>query len=328
MKLSLFERGIACCLFGAATMAIATGMSKVAPPSAADEARFAALDGNSADEDPPDDFDVSEEPNEQSIGKLVEAAAQASTDEKEEKRSALKEALSQVFRKRAEAQQARIGEMRQRLEAIESQLEKRMSLEEQIVERRLGQLLGEKDELSWDHEPALDLGPIGKTGHANHWSDLSYSFEFPKEFPIEVPLDGFDKNLKLHRNAERLSDARDAMLNAKRGAEQAEKQAADAERKMRDFREAREKSMQMQERLRTETKKDLLNKLQPLDSLRENLNLRKDLLEKAHESHMRGKGDEAASLKALLENMRDQTKQIEKQLEEVSKKKPRNAEPL
>lgn len=245
MKSGIAERAITCGLLGAATIAVASGMNRL-DVFAQDpvEANKAVAPGKLVGE-----FELLERvadagaSGEQRLAKLVEAVEKASDADKEAKKIALKKALIEIFKTKTQAQQKRIAEMKERFQTIESQLERRMELQEQIVQRRLRELLGEKDELSWDPESAVDIGLLesglnGKSGVATRWllsgagpespveGYLNAAMDYPKVFPAEYPVEhSFEFPLA------GAAASRDRYLQrSKLGADQAERAATDAKR--------------------------------------------------------------------------------------------------
>ncbi len=327
MKLSLLDRTITCCLLGAATLAAATGMSRVAPP--ADDNDHAVV-ASENDEGSASFFEIRElddNANEKSLRDLVEAVTRASQEEKGDKRNQLKEALSQIFQKRIAAQRERIAAIRERLEAIESQMDKRSNLEDQIVERRLGELLGEKDELSWDHEPSLGLEGIGENGRDREYLELAYDFAFDlgKNEPRDVS--------KLYRT-KRATEVKDSVDQARRHAELAQRNAQHAQKNADQEKVNAERTRHQVERIgrqyaeAAEKYRELefrkLERLQPLESSRKELTERLSNRESEEQSY--ATRDDATALRAQIEAMRQQSRMLEKQLEEMSKKNSNKAE--
>ena len=72
-------------------------------------------------------------------------------------RQELKQVLSSAMKRKLQWEQLRIGEMEARLSRLQGQLKVRQAASEQIVERRLMELLKEPDQLRWNVE---------RTGHA------------------------------------------------------------------------------------------------------------------------------------------------------------------
>jgi hypothetical protein len=335
MKLSLFERTITCCLLGAATFAVASGMSKVDPPEDAEHSSPAGVEDDVSPEGiHHDELDSAERGPESNLQRLVEQAVQAihnRDSNKEEKREELKDALKQIFNKRIESQRARIAAMRERLEAIESQLERRSSLEDQIVERRLSELLGEKDELSWDHEPEIGIAPVG--------GENSFEFSFPQEFTFPQNFPDYPGNGEVRIQEELLR----ARANADRGgAIAAEALMREHEARGRDVesvRAARDMARNVPEERRPADRDS--KRLRDLESLRGSLEVQRMLLERgkgeeAIEQEVRSRQEKAGAILTLdqagsdqgfvnllrqqLEAMRAHSEALEKQLEAVLKK--------
>ncbi len=349
MKLNLLERTVTCCLVGAATLAIASGWKRADPPEG-DGVSFigAAAFEKSADleaDEPargPDlarvvevRLDGRDDTAEQELDKLVKAFEKASGADKEVKRNALREALTKVFRERTEAQRTRIAEMKERLNAIETQLERRSNLEEQIVQRRLGELLGDKDELSWDHEPALEVLEFAeRRGESREPIEHAMEFlmEYPKEFPKEFPsFRESPASARQELSRERAEQQRAMQLAEERAAvavkraREAQTLAAKAqERKAQDrgevdrVRAVKEKDVNLQEArsLLSRDMKRMEDRLPGLDGLRGTL-----LDEQAIFERYRGRDAEAEALRAELAAMRAQSEMLKKQLDELSKQK-------
>ncbi len=342
MKLSFFERTITCCLFGAATMAVATGMKKVDPPSEGDS-NLVAFEAMPDDEDQLSDEEAAEESDEHSLQRLIDQVSDASKEERSEKRDALKQALAQIFRKRTEAQRQRIAGMRERLEEIESQLEKRSNLEEQIVERRLGELLGESDELSWDHEPSINLDANSKEGRDAELLGREFVFEFPKEFPKEFPQEWATR-----LDFDKFKAAQNFFQKSRKEAEQAAQRAIEMEKSVRDTNrelqnaEAMARSKGLLDRARAEkerVEKEMrsterhglsqeFRSLPRLESLRETLRESKETNGTQLEERVRGTAEETGVLKARIESMQRQSELLKKQLDELIKKKQKGTERL
>lgn len=138
MKWNLFERGITCLLLSAATIAVASGV-KLADPPEDDEVAMVTEEGaeeeiaESVAEDVSEELaevSIEDDQSEERLNALVEEIQSASEGEKGAKRETLKIALTEVFRKRTEAQRTRIAMMREKLETIEAQLERRSTAED------------------------------------------------------------------------------------------------------------------------------------------------------------------------------------------------------
>ena len=334
MKLSLFERAITCCLLGAGTIAVASGMKLTAHPTEGTGGSFVSSDGDdelavSTDEDQ-DVEEGLEDIDEGAIAKLIAEAQEATDEAKEDRRNALKDALSEVFRKRTQAQRTRIEGMKARLESIESQLERRSNLEDQIVQRRLAELLGDKDELSWDHEPAIDFDELGKTDGPKHFWGRAFGFEFPKELSMvhsdAMATFGHDKIDP--RAREQFLQAKKQAEQAKKQAEQAESGAADTVKRFlkdRNNQEAAAMEKNWTERihakesergLRGNLNNSLDRKLPELERFQKTLEGKRKELEK-----FKGKDGEMDALRGKLEAMQAQSKMLEQQLEGIAKMK-------
>ena len=322
MKLSLFERAITCCLLGAGTIAVASGMKMTSHRTEGTGASMVRPDGDD-DAESPDGAQDAEEGTESdddeaegAIEKLIVEAQEATDEAKEEKRNALKDALTEVFRKRTESQRTRIAGMKAKLEAIEAQLDRRTNLEDQIVQRRLGELLGDKDELSWDHEPAIDFDGLGKSDGAKHFLDRAFGFEFPTEFPLELESVMTMANDKYRQTDPR---SREQLLQARKQAEQAKMQA---ERVATEFATVQKKRME-QARFTNENnselraiRSDLDCKLPDWIGLQKSIEGKQRLLEQ-----IRGKEGEMEALRGKLNKldvMRGQSDALQQQIEAAS----------
>ncbi len=244
MRFSFAERAITCGLLGAVTLAAASGMNRL-DVFAQDPAEASGGQGKRRLDS---EFEFNERvadggpSSEQRLAKLVEAVHKATNADKEAKKSALKRALAEIFSNKTEVQQKRISEMRDRLQAVQSQLERRVELQEQIVQRRLSELLGEKDELSWELESAI--GPeLLESGVLSVLGDVlsdrtrlpnSSGPESPFEFPTEFPPAAAFRELSLPQ--------------FRKQAEQAERAATDANR----ARENHDRARNIESRIREE----------------------------------------------------------------------------
>lgn len=318
MKLSLFERAITCCLLGAGTIAVSSGMKMTSHPNEGAGASMVRTDGDDVESlDGAQDAEVGTESDDDegdgAIEKLIVEAQEATGETKEEKRNALKDALTEVFRKRTESQRTRIAEIKTKLEAIESQLDRRTNLEDQIVQRRLGELLGDKDELSWDHEPVVDFDGLGKTDRAKHFLGRAFGFEFPTEFSFDL-----ESVITMANDKYRQTDPRshERVLQARKHAEQAKKQA---ERVATEFATVQKKRME-QARSTTEKNSDLRvlgsdldSKLPDLTGLQKSIEGKQRLLEQ-----IKGKEVEMKALRGKLDKldlMRGQSEALQQQIE-------------
>lgn len=71
------------------------------------------------------------------------------SDETEALRTELKEKLGQLFDLRETEKQERIEKLEEELEKLKEMVQERQENREEIIERRLNDMLNEKDELSW-----------------------------------------------------------------------------------------------------------------------------------------------------------------------------------
>ncbi len=337
MKFNLFERAITCCLLGAGTIAIASGMKLTSHPTEGAGVGFVCSDDDdnsdddNSDEDQvertevelDDDEDMKDGDDEGAIAKLIAEAHEASDENKEEKRIAIKDALTDTFRKRTQAQRTRIASMKEKLEAIESQLERRSNLEDQIVQRRLGELLGDKDELGWDHEPEIDLESLGNAAEPRQFLRRMYGFEFPKNYPTEY---GTRMAMAMATDANLRSDplAREQLLQAKKQVEQAERAASEVKRQFREVRIPDSAAVKDEVLSRIRRLKDL-GKLEDLHTLERSLPDLEGvpkLLDgrQKHFEQLKGNDGDVVALRGKLEAMRAQSNAIELQIEAIAKK--------
>ena len=300
MKWNLFERGITCLLLSAATIAVASGVKLVDPPED-DEIAMVAEDQTEEEISESVAESVSEElaevssedgGSEERLSALVAEVQNANDEEKEAKRETLKDALTDVFRKRSEAQRTRIAKMREKLDTIEAQLERRSNAEEQIVQRRMSELLGDKDELSWDHEPEMNLSKGKRATQERVLPD--FPTEFPTEYPYEIALE----------------QAREAYSKA------ASKKRADFERADRVAAIARANADRERASLAREQAVSR-GSLAERNARLMDLNRLNGLGDQSNVERAR----EVEELRKQLESMRSQYKTIEKQLQEISKAK-------
>lgn len=304
MKWNLFERGITCLLLSAATIAVASGV-KLADPPEDDEVAMVAEEGAEEVEtaesvtevvaDELAEVSIEDGGSDERLRALVEEIQSASEEEKGAKRETLKNALTEVFRKRTEAQRTRIAMMREKLETIEAQLERRSTAEDQIVQRRMNELLGDKDELSWDHEPEMSLSN-GKRALKER-AIMEFPRNFPTEFPMEVEIAN-ERELREHSSAglafEKRRDSFDRSVR-----DVIERANAD-----------RAKAVQARNQASRASLGELNTRLKGLNPLTGNIN--------------QSQGDRAQQVEHLrqqLEAMRSQSKALEKQLQEISKAK-------
>ena len=305
MKWNLFERGITCLLLSAATIAVASGVKLVDPPED-DEIAMVAEDQTEeenaesvAESESEELAEVSSEDgeSEERLSVLVEEVQNANDEEKEAKRETLKDALTDVFRKRSEAQRTRIAKMREKLDTIEAQLERRSNAEDQIVQRRMSELLGDKDELSWDHEPEMNLSKGKRAMQERVLPD--FPTEFPTEYPMEIAI----------------ASGRELREQAAVGIAH-EKRRDEVERAVREAAIARANA----DRARTAfTRSQATSEanLGKLNARLKDLNRVNGLGNQSHGDRER----QAEQLRKQLESMRTQSKTIEKQLQEISKTK-------
>ena len=338
MKLNSLERTLTCCLVGAATIAIASGWKHADPPKE-DQVRFVGSAGLEKSVELGDDesviedsvsrvrfelVELVEETVDKKLDRLVEAFEKATSADKEGIRSSLKEALTKVFRERTEAQRTRIAGMKERLNAIESQLDRRSMLEEQIVQRRLGELLGDKDELSWDHEPAIEALEIAERRRESR-EPIERALEFITEFPKEFPTfeDNQTADQRGQQRAKKSAEERTAET-AKR-AREAQKSAAKTLERVRSAKDGEAILRDQRSRMESDRKK-IEVQLPALEGLRESLLDGRAVFEE----FFRGRDAQvkAEALRAELEAVQAQSEMLKKQLDELSKPKSEGSKKL
>ena len=81
--------------------------------------------------------------------RLAREVRAAEGAEKERLRKELEQRLDEAFEKKLELRRQRIDRLREKLAEEQDQLETRKEAREEIIERRLRELLGEEDELDW-----------------------------------------------------------------------------------------------------------------------------------------------------------------------------------
>lgn len=94
--------------------------------------------------------------------------------------------MEEAFEKRLQLQGIEVALLSSRLRGIESRVQQRAKLRQQIINRRLHELLGEKDDLSWDvvRTPAvLPPGSPGDLTHLQAYSPDDNSFDVVEQSP-------------------------------------------------------------------------------------------------------------------------------------------------
>lgn len=94
------------------------------------------------------------------LKKLLREYQQAKPDQRPAMRADIAEVVNSQFSTKLESQQKRLDRLREEANQIEAHLQKRRELAGSIVDRRVKELLGEKDELSWDEENTLPFLPF------------------------------------------------------------------------------------------------------------------------------------------------------------------------
>ena len=309
LRFNFAERAITCGLLGAVTIAVASGMHRVevdtdsaADPNSPQSARAVIQEFVFEER-----LDVELANTEQRLAKLVEAVENSTDADKDAKKSEIKQALTEIFRNRTEAQRKRIAEMKDRLKTIESQLDRRVELQEQIVQRRLGELLGEKDELSWEPTSDFDTGIMEVRRPLNDWSGRlglpsATGTESPAEYPTEFPVPA-------------AAASRDRTTpRSRKGAEQVEKAANDAKRAAEQIRSLH--VLPQDTRILTDKLSRDPVQLGALENLRGSLVLQERLLGELLEKKM-GLGaqteERLKALQAQFEILQKQTEAIRRQ---------------
>ncbi len=97
--------------------------------------------------------------HERTLQKIIVAWANAKDqDAKAELRAQIHELVTIIFSIRMQAQQNRVARLKAEVEKVEEYLAKRQGLSDQIIERRVKELLRERDELNWDDNPSGAAG--------------------------------------------------------------------------------------------------------------------------------------------------------------------------
>ncbi len=325
LKFNFAERAITCGLLGAVTIAVASGMHRVevdtdsaADPNAAQKAR--AVIQEFVFEDSLVDALAN---TEQRLAKMVKKVENATDADKDAKKSELKQALIEIFRNRTEAQRKRIAEMKDRLKTIESQLDRRVELQEQIVQRRFGELLGEKDELSWEPTSDFDTGIMEVRRPLDDWSGklglpsatgTESPADYPKVLPAEYPAES---------PAPASASSRDRTTpRSRKGAEQVEKAANDAQRAAEQIRGLH--VLPHDTRILTDKLSRDPVQLGALENLRGSLVLQERLLGELQEKKM-GLGalteERLKALQAQFEILQKQTEAIRRQALESAERR-------
>jgi hypothetical protein len=81
--------------------------------------------------------------------RLARQWRQAEGDERERLRADLQELLADIFQQKLDLRQQRIEGLQDKLEEEQAQLERRQAARDEIIDRRLRDLLGEDHELDW-----------------------------------------------------------------------------------------------------------------------------------------------------------------------------------
>jgi hypothetical protein len=120
-------------------------------------------------------------------GEVRSAVGQYHAAEKEADRNKLRAQLTDLLEKQFAARQERrkleLASLEARVKKLREALEKRESAKQTIVERRLGDLLGDEDGLGWG-----DASP-GFGGDVFHFQPASADWAPPRPFQVPRPVD-------------------------------------------------------------------------------------------------------------------------------------------
>ncbi len=113
---------------------------------------------------PTPDLSMEYQPFEEEIRRLSERFRSAELSQRDSLSEALTRKLTELFDARHKAQTSRVEAIRAEVQQTQELLDKRLQLKSQIVDRRLKELTGQRDELSWNPTVANALPsavPIG-----------------------------------------------------------------------------------------------------------------------------------------------------------------------
>ena len=113
------------------------------------------------------------------MAELRHAPASPSNPEKLVK---LRKLISEQFDKRHQSQVARLEKVQADVQRTQELLARRHEQRDEIIARRVTQLLGEQDPLQWDYQPAMPVYPASNPGYGTQ-----YSLPTPSLPPVHAP---------------------------------------------------------------------------------------------------------------------------------------------
>lgn len=180
------------------------------------------------------------------LKKLLREYQQAKPDQRPAMRADIAEVVNSQFSNKLESQQKRLDRLREEANQIEAHLQKRRELSASIVDRRVKELLGEKDELSWDEEKFVPFSGFDSTP-AQPWLSSVDALNSARELNSARVLFNRDQSL-FKRYQDELSQDRNALAQTNAEAE-ASHAGARREASMEQKRAMQERKRAMQEQL-------------------------------------------------------------------------------
>lgn len=107
-----------------------------------------------------DQLAAREDEKEALIAEYHKLKADGQTDAANAARNKIVELTTEEFKRLEGERRARVAKLEERLKVLKEALGQREANSDKIVQRRVNELLGESDELSWDFEIADDEGPM------------------------------------------------------------------------------------------------------------------------------------------------------------------------
>ncbi len=133
--------------------------------------------------DPPVDY----QPLEAEIQSLSQRFRAADIKQRDSLNEALTRKLTELFDARHKAQTSRVEAIRAEVQQTQDLLDKRLQLKSQIVDRRLKELTGQRDDLSWNPSVANELpGVVPRETLSNRMESL-IGIPFGTPVPPKVP---------------------------------------------------------------------------------------------------------------------------------------------
>ncbi len=114
---------------------------------------------------PVDRSELLDESTQQIANLLRELRADGETAPNPEKLQTLRKWVAEQFDKRHKSQVARLEEIQADLQRTQEILDRRDGQRDEIIERRVAQLLGEQDPLQWDYQPAIPQLSVANQGY-------------------------------------------------------------------------------------------------------------------------------------------------------------------